>query len=143
MSKEVLRFSNISCRLPSMNLSQPVCGKMEEVIILTVAYRGYTTIGTLPNCSCQPPCQLIRYSVEVQPSEKIESGEDVVTQIRIYFVEKTAEVLTERQAYDFIQAVGEFGGCLGMFLGISLVSLYEFLDWYIRIGFARFVSGRQ
>ncbi len=30
----------------------------------------------------------------------------------------------------FLQLIGELGGSLGMFLGISLISFYQSISWY-------------
>ena len=113
-----------------MQLSLPVCENMGD--IYTVAYYAtsfaYTSVEF--NCSCPTPCKLIHYSAEVLPAEyEMAFGKSKVS---IYMPENAIEVLTESPAYDFIQMVGEFGGSLGLFLGVSLVSLYEFLDRFIR-----------
>ena len=71
--------------------------------------------------------------MDVQPpDEKLTMKELRQGEVDIDFIENTADILTENQSYDFVQMVGEFGGCLGLFLGISLVSIYEFFDQLCR-----------
>ncbi|CAG0902160.1 unnamed protein product [Darwinula stevensoni] len=68
------------------------------------------------------PCHRLRYSVNVKtPNQAFDEN----SYLWIYFPEDIVDVLVEKEAYNLMQAVGEFGGCLGMFLGISLVSVYE------------------
>ena len=145
LSKEVLGLTNISCRLPSINLSVPVCKHMwEEIRNLTVSLYNFFKSDIFMSCHCHSPCQFFRYPVHVQPpdvSVKLSAlGRGAVD---IGFVENTAEILIESPAHDFVQIVGEFGGCFGLFLGVSLVSMYEFLDRFCRSFFARFGASNQ
>ncbi|CAG0896106.1 unnamed protein product, partial [Darwinula stevensoni] len=126
----------LPCHLSSMNVSLPVCDNMGEIVNHTRTYHLLSTKVSQSNlnCSCPPPCNRLRYTVEVSPPSDAFDNNGYVW---IYFSEDILEVLVEKEAYDLIQAVGEFGGCLGMFLGISLVSLYESLDRVIRFFVAK------
>ena len=140
-SKKALEDTRLSCRLPSMNLSLPVCNRMLEIMTLMYAVDSiWDSYGAISmECSCPSPCQLFLYSVDVQTAEEFINGKtEGYGEVKIYFAENKAEVLIESEAYDLIQMVGEFGGCLGLFLGISLVSIYQFLNQFIRSFFARF-----
>ncbi|CAG0896207.1 unnamed protein product [Darwinula stevensoni] len=132
-------YPQLSCRLASMNVSLPLCDNMGEIVNMTRTYQRLLTNTRQSdlNCSCPPPCNRLRYTMEVGTQK---NSFDDNGNIWIYFPEDIVEVLVEKEAYDLIQAVGEFGGCLGMFLGISLVSLYESLDQLIRIFIARRVG---
>ncbi|CAG0898578.1 unnamed protein product [Darwinula stevensoni] len=150
--REIIGWNRLSCQLPSMNLSLPECRNMTEIMSSLSTLLFFYNFPFTSNCPCQTPCQQIRYSVDVQPAENFTHDKRSLmevllpekgSQVFIYFFEKTAEVLTESQAYDFIQMLGEFGGCLGLFLGISIVSVYESLDRYIRSVFARYADSRK
>ncbi|CAG0892734.1 unnamed protein product [Darwinula stevensoni] len=135
LSKEALKRTQLSCRLPSMNLSLPVCEDILEEIVPLAMTIDSAAKSFLMNCSCLSPCQNFRYSVDLQPPDDYSFSK--AARLSINVPENTVEVLYESEAYDFIQMVGKFGGCLGLFLGISLVSIYEFLDQYIRYFFTR------
>ena len=115
-----------------MTTSLPICENMTDIWAVPPIYHLYYKYRQMVNCSCLLPCHYLHYFSDVRPAEEMESDEMGVSEVWIYFAGNTAEVLIENHAYDIFQMMGEFGGCLGMFLGISLVSLYEFLDGYIR-----------
>ena len=117
-----------------MNMALLVYESIPAIIDLGHRYHLQSTSGNLLNSTCLPPCRLLRYSVYVRPPEHISYE---LGYVRIYFAEDIIGVLIEKQAYDFIQAVGGFGGCLGMFLGVFL---YVSLDRLTRLLVARRVE---
>ncbi|CAG0897239.1 unnamed protein product [Darwinula stevensoni] len=129
----------LRCRLSSMNVSLPVCDHIGDIVMLARLFNYGMAYGHQlhTNCLCPPPCHRLRYAVDVRtPNEAFNK----YSYLWIYFSEDIIEILVEKEVYDLIQAVGEFGGCLGMFLGISLVSLYETLDRLIRFFIARRIA---
>ncbi|CAG0894958.1 unnamed protein product [Darwinula stevensoni] len=118
--------TDATCRLNWMNLSLPLCERMKDLRDLIVGYDEKTRRNGDSNCSCPPPCRRVRYTVAVAPKEfRCESGPSLMTVLKIYFPRRQVEVLVEKEAYDSTQMVGELGGCVGLFLGFSLVSVYE------------------
>ena len=114
-----------------MELDIPECETKKDTATTVKAYENYIKTGKYQklNCSCPQPCFQMVYRLQIMPSlERLEN-----TWVLIYFPSKKMEVLIEREAYDISQMVGEVGGCVGMFLGVSLISIYEFLDHYIRM----------
>ncbi|CAG0890186.1 unnamed protein product [Darwinula stevensoni] len=130
----------LGCRLSSTNVSLPVCDHIADILLIdriinSAWNRQNMQIQT--NCICPPPCHRLRYALDVRTPKQ---AFDEYSYLWIYFSEDIVEVLVEKEAYDLIQVVGEFGGCLGMFLGISLVSIYESLDRLIRFLVAKRIA---
>ena len=48
----------------------------------------------------------------------------------INLVSKTTEKLDEELMYPFISFLGEFGGSLGLFLGASFLSIWDFVEYF-------------
>ena len=48
-------------------------------------------------------------------------------------VSSEVEVHEEMYQYPLVSYVGEFGGSLGLFLGASFLSLWDLVDWLVRV----------
>jgi hypothetical protein len=48
--------------------------------------------------------------------------------IQIYFPSNEVETFTEQWSYDLTQLIGEMGGSIGLFLGLSFLSLFVGLE---------------
>ena len=53
-------------------------------------------------------------------------------QITVYFETLNVETLTTRSAYTFVALLSDIGGQLGLFLGLSVLSIVEYGNWIIK-----------
>ncbi|CAG0894959.1 unnamed protein product [Darwinula stevensoni] len=114
------------CRLSWMNVSLPLCETVED--IQRFLRDGYNQMNKERfwklNCNCPQPCKMIQFTTQAMPPELGDSGNRSAL-VHVYFPSREVEVLVEHESYDLNQMVGELGGCVGLFLGVSLVSVYE------------------
>ena len=114
-----------------MNLSLPLCERMKD---LKELLEGYETLNRKKqylklDCHCLPPCRKAHVMTQVMPPMERAIGYESA-QVYIYFSSREVEVLVEKESYDLYQMVGELGGCIGLFLGVSIISIYEFIAKY-------------
>ncbi|CAJ0575419.1 unnamed protein product, partial [Mesorhabditis spiculigera] len=111
-----------------------------------------TAFNLITQCDCPQPCQVESYSVTVStaawpsnsytPSECneatnstqpwVQAGQDCITWynqntllIEIYYERMNYQVLKESPAYTFVNLISDVGGQVGLFLGMSIISLIE------------------
>lgn len=53
--------------------------------------------------------------------------------LEIYYEQMSYEVLTEREAYSFVNFMSDVGGQAGLWLGASIITLFEFLYFLFRL----------
>jgi len=86
---------------------------------------------------CLPPCTTHKFSISdkevaIIRNYKRFADEDMI--IRIYFGNPSMTVKKEFWAYDRGNLLADTGGLLGMLLGVSLLSGFEFLFDMIKKG---------
>ena len=59
------------------------------------------------------------------------SPEQNLVGIEVYFEDLITQHVTEEPAYDVIRLLADIGGQLGLFLGVSVLSVVEFLMWIL------------
>ncbi|XP_069989438.1 degenerin-like protein asic-1 [Penaeus vannamei] len=116
----------------------------------------------LLNCKCPPPCNETVYSTQVTSSEenkgfytivqnikRADMGDDLCSgsenetvRVHLYLESLNYEVIRESPAYTWDTLICNMGGNLGLFIGMSLVTLVELLEFLIDIGILCF-SGRK
>ena len=84
---------------------------------------------------CLPACNRSVYTVQVQSF--FDKRSTLVSKIFVYVPFDSSGILTEVSSYDITQMVGELGGCVGMFTGVSLISIYTLLERRFTSFFAR------
>uniref|UniRef100_A0A914DVI9 Uncharacterized protein n=1 Tax=Acrobeloides nanus TaxID=290746 RepID=A0A914DVI9_9BILA len=98
--------------------------------------------GRLANCSCHQPCSNIAYEVyfsgagwpsgttkilECEPHDELcmEKYRKNAALIQVFYEELNQEALSESPAYTWMSLLADFGGLTGLWIGASVVSLFE------------------
>ena len=100
------------------------------------------------NCNCRSACSFTQYETSVSysslPAEELRSlaasfglestlfPNDFLT-ISVYFETLNVETQTTSNVYSFIALLSDIGGQVGLFLGLSVISVLQFGDWIIKI----------
>ena len=81
--------------------------------------------------SCPPPCSYTEYRFETPPND---FGRNNATMELILWLSTPYVLLeTEQYLYPFKSLVADVGGTLGLFLGFSIMSLWEYVEILIAI----------
>ena len=100
------------------------------------------------DCPCSVACTSTRYEATVSysyfPAEYISQklARSLNTtpanffinslEVNVYFDTLNIETLTTDEAYSFIALLSDIGGQVGLFLGLSVISVLQFGDWIIK-----------
>ena len=78
----------------------------------------------ISNCSRGPTCEMTRFTFFFNEAESYEKNVDLVW---IYF--SNPEVINYKTyiSYDLLSLIGEIGGILGLTLGVSALTFFEFI----------------
>ncbi|CEF63897.1 Na+ channel, amiloride-sensitive family and Degenerin family-containing protein [Strongyloides ratti] len=99
-------------------------------------------------CRCQQPCKQSIYSVTYSAAKwpslslQIQLGACVGTNeecnkhykengamVEVFYEQLNYEMLTESEAYGFVNLLADFGGQLGLWCGVSFLTCFEILDF--------------
>lgn len=110
-----------------------VCSTSEELTSLESAHHQLATSGPkefLSTSGCLVPCSHHEYDVD-KKSYDAQLYSDFrpfnTTGITLSLSDTDVRVVRDAFLYGVDDLIGDLGGCLGMFLGISLVSIYQML----------------
>ncbi|PAV60388.1 hypothetical protein WR25_23574 [Diploscapter pachys] len=101
-------------------------------------------------CRCQQPCDQSIYSVTYSPAKwpslslniqfdfcngtAIECNKhykDNGAMVEVFYEQLNFEMLTESEAYGFVNLLADFGGQLGLWCGISFITCWEFFFFFV------------
>ncbi|TMS36269.1 hypothetical protein L596_003474 [Steinernema carpocapsae] len=101
-------------------------------------------------CRCQQPCSQAIYTVTYSPAKwpsqslKIQLGscngtneecnkhyKENGAMVEVFYEQLNFEMLTESEAYGFVNLLADFGGQLGLWCGISFLTCCEFLFLFV------------
>ncbi len=110
----------------------PECKSFEEFERLYNVHGAIYNSGSpqfQKETGCLPPCEYDDFDVQERDgalSESVFSYIGEVAQVGICLSSTNVWVIRDTWLYGFERLLGEVGGCLGLFLGVSFVSAYQF-----------------
>ncbi|XP_066441207.1 acid-sensing ion channel 1C-like isoform X2 [Eleutherodactylus coqui] len=146
-----LILKECSCRLVHMPGNGTICEREDEVIC---AEENLKKIETSSNeeeslCECETPCELVRYGKELSmvkiPSKSAskfmakkynrteEYIKDNILVLDIFFEALNYETIEQKKAYEVAGLLGDIGGQMGLFIGASILTILEIIDYLYEV----------
>jgi amiloride-sensitive sodium channel len=101
---------------------------------LIVAQRFDSDIADENNkfCSCMPACYSVDYDVVLSESPEIFGENSSVSKNTFHvFIEDEELIALERsEIFGFLDFIGNCGGLLGLFMGVSVLSIIELVYYF-------------
>ncbi|CAI9160866.1 unnamed protein product [Rangifer tarandus platyrhynchus] len=143
------------CRMMHMPGSAPVCSPQQYK---DCAHPALDALLRKDACRCPNPCASTRYAKELSmvrmPSRAAARYlarkhnrseayiEENVLALDIFFEALNYEVVEQKKAYEMSELLGDIGGQMGLFIGASLLTILEILDYLCEVFWDR-VLGRR
>uniref|UniRef100_H3CJ95 Acid-sensing (proton-gated) ion channel family member 4a n=1 Tax=Tetraodon nigroviridis TaxID=99883 RepID=H3CJ95_TETNG len=140
-TNEVLRMC--SCRMVHMPGTADICPP-SKINCVDKALAQYQK-NSADTCPCETPCNLTRYGKELSMvkipskgsarylSRKYDKSEDYIREnflvLDIFFEALNYETIEQKKAYDVAGLLGDIGGQMGLFIGASILTVLEILDY--------------
>ena len=77
------------------------------------------------------PSQSSAYDSSTLPLQSATDPKNNLVQVRIFYEDFLVQNVIEEPSYDVIRLLADIGGQLGLFLGVSIISITEFLTWVL------------
>ncbi|XP_063141724.1 acid-sensing ion channel 3 isoform X2 [Rattus norvegicus] len=135
------------CRMMHMPGNSPVCSPQQYKDCASPALDAMLRKDT---CVCPNPCATTRYAKELSmvriPSRasarylarKYNRSESYITEnvlvLDIFFEALNYEAVEQKAAYEVSELLGDIGGQMGLFIGASLLTILEILDYLCEVG---------
>ncbi|XP_043729327.1 acid-sensing ion channel 3 isoform X2 [Cervus elaphus] len=143
------------CRMMHMPGSAPVCSPQQYK---DCAHPALDALLRKDACRCPNPCASTRYAKELSmvrmPSRaaarylarKHNRSEAYIAEnvlaLDIFFEALNYEAVEQKKAYEMSELLGDIGGQMGLFIGASLLTILEILDYLCEVFWDR-VLGRR
>ena len=94
---------------------------------------NYYALSKMHTCPKEPKCKRSDYKIhEAMLSDgqisQLENKSSLIIQVE----SREVQQIVDNYSYSFSSFVGETGGALGLFLGISMLSIVEFIEYILR-----------
>ena len=94
---------------------------------------NYYAMSKMHTCPKEPKCKRSDYKIhEAIISDgqisQLENKSSLIIQVE----SREVQQIVDNYSYSFSSFVGETGGALGLFLGISMLSIVEFIEYILR-----------
>ncbi|CAG0891024.1 unnamed protein product [Darwinula stevensoni] len=131
-------MERVKCVIPDMMYGEkatgkgkPKCNSSEEVgeFMGRVSRFRAEAESELRNCSCPQPCLLREYHLSQVPGSisRLTSDPHRIF-LDIQFPTTKVETFKEQPATSLVEILSEIGGCVGVCLGLSILTVYEILE---------------
>uniref|UniRef100_A0A672YCY7 Acid-sensing (proton-gated) ion channel family member 4a n=1 Tax=Sphaeramia orbicularis TaxID=375764 RepID=A0A672YCY7_9TELE len=144
-TNEVLRVC--SCRMVHMPGTADICPPSKINCVDKALAQLQKNSGD--TCPCETPCNLTRYGKELSMvkipskgsarylSRKYDKSEDYIRDnflvLDIFFEALNYETIEQKKAYDVAGLLGDIGGQMGLFIGASILTFLEILDYIYEV----------
>ncbi|XP_075703668.1 acid-sensing ion channel 1C-like [Rhinoderma darwinii] len=146
-----LILKECNCRLVHMPGNDIICELEDDV---SCAEKHLKKIETSSNeeeplCDCQTPCKMVRYGKELSmvkiPSKSAskymakkynrteEYIKDNILVLDIFFEALNYETIEQKKAYEVAGLLGDIGGQMGLFIGASILTILEIIDYLYEV----------
>ena len=98
---------------------------LKEYVKMLIKYKTMPFIKLSEESGCYQKCKIIEYKYEIKRKEAIDWDTNYTSSFYLETSSSSFETSEEYFSYDEGDFVGDVGGSLGLFLGWSLLSLFE------------------
>ena len=88
-------------------------------------WSNFDKTSIVKETQCLPPCSYTEYKMAGEPEREPVRGEK---KIKLKLTDSKVKRLTEKKLYDLVSFIAEFGGALGLFIGFSFLSLFDYYE---------------
>uniref|UniRef100_A0A3B4B2A7 Acid sensing ion channel subunit family member 4 n=1 Tax=Periophthalmus magnuspinnatus TaxID=409849 RepID=A0A3B4B2A7_9GOBI len=144
-TNEVIRVCN--CRM--VHMPGKALSNTEEAKLCPFPLIPFLLKTSGDTCPCETPCNLTRYGKELSMvkipskgsarylSRKYDKTEDYIRDnflvLDIFFEALNYETIEQKKAYDVAGLLGDIGGQMGLFIGASILTVLEILDYIYEV----------
>ena len=132
-------IQRVGCRLPFMDqlmvknenrIQARICTLNEGNVSVTDFHKIWKELrsGEVKECPLIKRCERAVYKLY----ENFEQKEDNDSQLILRPLDSTVQYIKDDYAYDTQSFIGEVGGTLGLMLGLSFVSVFDFIDYILQ-----------
>ena len=110
----------------------PIVGNITSNESISIGQRAedwYDKMWQVKDCPTSPKCNRTIYKMEVEKEESTWS--EFKASLKIQLESPNVQNVIDSHAYDLQSLIGEVGGTLGLFLGLSTYSFVEFVEYLI------------
>uniref|UniRef100_T1IU28 Uncharacterized protein n=1 Tax=Strigamia maritima TaxID=126957 RepID=T1IU28_STRMM len=135
-------------RLPLTSFSElPLCANGEEALVAYNQLRHLSvSFNYFEQCKCPKICDEMIYTdrlkmIDSKPTDPYLLKFYVdVTLLTLYFDDDVIEEIVEKYNYSFVSFIGNVGGNLGLFLGLSIPGLFQLAESVIVYSFKKITN---
>ena len=138
-----------NCTVPlttdGLNILCPIFDENRNYSYDDMLYDAYeSTFGNrdIFMCPKEPKCKRTNYNVKrVEKSKNLHSIGYLVpnkSKLVVQLASPEVQTIVDHYSYDFFSFIGETGGALGLFLGLSMLSFVEFVEYSFRKLYAKY-----
>ena len=96
-----------------------------------MAYEAYYENFNTSVCPREPKCKRSNYNIMKIETPKNFHGPNE-SKLIVQLASPEVQTIVDHYSYDIFSFIGETGGALGLFLGLSMLSLMEFVEYSLR-----------
>ena len=140
----------MGCRLPwyhqSPNPDLPVCTRIQDTLLylnLTAKIRPMDRHDLVTELDCDMPCSYYEYQMEIHHEKMVDCEGNCQQTHTLILPDGNVYVDKEVLLYDGNNFIADSGGYLGLLLGASVITLYEWLEKVARKGWRRYFERKN